>query len=89
MPSFLSVCRLIFGTEIRVISAKWVLIAFVIATPIAYYAINKWLGGFTYKTTLSWWVFVLAGILAFVFWIIYRVIIDFLIHFCIFIQQHK
>ncbi|MEL7585113.1 MAG: ABC transporter permease [Prolixibacteraceae bacterium] len=43
---------------------KWVLIAFVIACPIAYYAMNKWLEGFAYKTTLSWWIFALAGLLA-------------------------
>ena len=43
---------------------KWVAIAFVIATPIAYYAMNKWLESFAYKTTLSWWIFALAGILA-------------------------
>jgi putative ABC transport system permease protein len=43
---------------------KWVAIAFVIATPIAYYAMNKWLESFTYKTTLSWWIFALAGLLA-------------------------
>lgn len=38
-----------------------VLIAFVIALPIAYYAINKWLENFVYRTDLSWWVFVLSG----------------------------
>jgi putative ABC transport system permease protein len=43
---------------------KWVAIAFVIATPIAYYAMNKWLENFAYKTELSWWIFALAGILA-------------------------
>jgi putative ABC transport system permease protein len=43
---------------------KWVAIAFVIATPIAYYAMNKWLENFAYKTNLSWWVFALAGVLA-------------------------
>lgn len=43
---------------------KWVVIAFVIATPAAYYAMNKWLGNFAYKTTLSWWIFAIAGILA-------------------------
>ena len=43
---------------------KWVAIAFVIATPIAYYAMNKWLEGFAYKTELSWWIFALAGLLA-------------------------
>jgi len=43
---------------------KWVAIAFVIACPIAYYAMNKWLENFAYKTTLSWWIFALAGFLA-------------------------
>ena len=43
---------------------KWVVIAFVIATPIAYYAMNKWLENFAYKTELSWWIFALAGLLA-------------------------
>ncbi|GAA3555363.1 ABC transporter permease [Snuella lapsa] len=41
---------------------KWVAIAFVIACPIAYYAMHKWLENFAYKTALSWWVFVLAGL---------------------------
>ncbi len=43
---------------------KWVTIAFVIATPIAYYAMSKWLENFAYKTSLSWWIFALAGFLA-------------------------
>ncbi|WP_297094838.1 ABC transporter permease [uncultured Draconibacterium sp.] len=43
---------------------RWVVIAFVIATPVAYYAMNKWLENFAYKTTLSWWIFALAGVLA-------------------------
>jgi ABC-type antimicrobial peptide transport system permease subunit len=43
---------------------KWVAIAFLIAMPIAYYAMNKWLENFAYKTTLSWWIFALAGLLA-------------------------
>jgi putative ABC transport system permease protein len=43
---------------------KWVAIAFVIATPIAWYAMHKWLENFAYKTTLSWWIFALAGLLA-------------------------
>ncbi len=43
---------------------KWVAIAFVIATPIAWYAMHKWLENFAYKTTLSWWIFAFAGVLA-------------------------
>jgi putative ABC transport system permease protein len=42
----------------------WVSIAFVIATPVAYYAMSKWLEGFAYKTSLSLWIFALAGLLA-------------------------
>ena len=45
---------------------KWIAIAFVVATPVAYYAMLKWLEGFAYKTTLSWWVFALSGLLALV-----------------------
>ncbi|MEC3907020.1 FtsX-like permease family protein [Tamlana sp. 2201CG12-4] len=41
---------------------KGVLIAFVIACLIAYYAMSKWLENFAYKTSLSWWVFALAGV---------------------------
>ncbi len=43
---------------------KWVFISLIIATPIAYYAMNQWLENFAYKTELSWWIFVLAGVLA-------------------------
>ncbi|MEI6048236.1 MAG: FtsX-like permease family protein [Bacteroidota bacterium] len=43
---------------------KWVAIAFVIAVPIAYYAMYNWLENFAYKTELSWWIFALAGIIA-------------------------
>ncbi len=43
---------------------KWVALAFVIAVPISWYAMNKWLEGFAYKTTMSWWIFALAGLSA-------------------------
>ncbi|MCD6091406.1 MAG: ABC transporter permease, partial [Bacteroidales bacterium] len=43
---------------------KWVGIAFIIAVPVSYYAMNKWLEDFAYKTTLSWWLFALAGAFA-------------------------
>ncbi len=43
---------------------QWVTIAFVVAVPIAYYAMHKWLESFAYKTSLSWWIFALAGMLA-------------------------
>ncbi|SEB53449.1 ABC-type antimicrobial peptide transport system, permease component [Maribacter dokdonensis] len=42
---------------------KLVLIAFVIAAPIAWYGLHSWLEEFANKTELSWWVFALSGIL--------------------------
>ncbi len=41
---------------------KLVIIAIVIATPIAWWAMNKWLQGFEYRINISWWVFILAGL---------------------------
>ena len=43
---------------------KWVIVAFIIATPVAWYAMSRWLENFAYKTNLSWWIFALAGLLA-------------------------
>ncbi len=43
---------------------KWVIIAFVIACPAAWYIMNRWLENFAYKTDLSWWIFAIAGVLA-------------------------
>ena len=43
---------------------KWVAIAFVIATPVAWLIMSKWLESYAYKTELSWWIFALAGFLA-------------------------
>jgi len=43
---------------------KWVLIANIIAWPVAYYFMNKWLQDFAYRINISVWIFVLSGILA-------------------------
>jgi putative ABC transport system permease protein len=43
---------------------KLVLISFVIATPIAWWAMNKWLQGFNYRVAITWWMFAMAGIIA-------------------------
>ena len=43
---------------------KWVFIAFIIATPLSFLAMRKWLEGFAYKTSLSWWIFALSGVFA-------------------------
>ena len=42
----------------------WIFIAFIIASPITYYAINKWLEGFAYKIDIGWGIFLLSGISA-------------------------
>ncbi len=44
---------------------KPVLIATCIALPAGYWAMDKWLQNFAYKTTLSWWIFALAALLTF------------------------
>jgi ABC-type antimicrobial peptide transport system permease subunit/ribosomal protein L27 len=46
--------------------AKWVALAFIIATPLAWYIMHRWLESFAYKTELSWWIFAIAGLLALV-----------------------
>jgi len=43
---------------------KWIILSFILAIPLAYMALEKWLENYVYKTKLSWWVFALAGILA-------------------------
>jgi putative ABC transport system permease protein len=43
---------------------KLIALAFVVASPVAYFLMQKWLQNFAYKTNLSWWVFVLAGVIA-------------------------
>lgn len=43
---------------------KLVLVAIVIATPITWYAMNRWLEGFAYKVEIGWWIYPLAGFIA-------------------------
>ena len=43
---------------------KLVLIAFVIASPIAYYGMYRWLENFAYKTDIYWWIFAIAAFLS-------------------------
>ena len=44
---------------------RFEMIAFLVACPLAWYTINKWLQGFAYQTTISWWIFAVTGIAAF------------------------
>lgn len=43
----------------------WVIISIIVAYPIALYAMHSWLQNFAYRIKLGWWVFALAGLLAF------------------------
>ena len=45
---------------------KWVLLANLIAWPFTWWAMKKWLESFAYRISLPWWVFVVAGVLAFI-----------------------
>ena len=42
---------------------KWIVISFIISSPIAFYILNTWLQGFAYRTSLSWWIFLLTGLI--------------------------
>jgi putative ABC transport system permease protein len=41
---------------------KLIFIALLIAAPLAFYAISKWLQNFSYKVQISWWVFITGGL---------------------------
>jgi len=41
---------------------KLVVLAFIIAAPVAWWAMNQWLQGFAYKVPLAWWMFAGAGL---------------------------
>lgn len=55
------------GSLFKLLSKEFimlVLIALLIASPIAWYAMNKWLQNYSYRTTMEWWVFALSGLIA-------------------------
>jgi putative ABC transport system permease protein len=57
------------GSIVQLLSKDFirlVAIAFVFAAPLAWWAMTKWLQDFANRTTISWWIFLLAGVLAFV-----------------------
>lgn len=65
--------RKVNGASVRhilqMISYEYVRLLFVsimVATPVSYYFLTQWLENFAYKTTLSWWIFGLAGLVSFV-----------------------
>jgi len=63
--------RKVLGASISGITAmlskdfvKLVFISIIIATPIAWWAMTKWLQDFAYRISISWWMFVVAGFIA-------------------------
>lgn len=63
--------RKVLGAGVLTITAlisrdflKLVILAILIATPIAWFVMNKWLEIYAYSINISWWVFLLAGLLA-------------------------
>lgn len=52
----------------RLLSKDFVILVFIsllIASPIAYYFMNGWLENYQYRINISWWIFALAGVIAF------------------------
>ena len=43
---------------------KLVIISFIIASPLAWFAMNKWLESYNYRITIEWWVFALTALLS-------------------------
>ena len=40
---------------------QWIVVSNVIAWPVAYFVMNKWLQDFAYRIDISWWMFVFSG----------------------------
>jgi putative ABC transport system permease protein len=57
--SITGIVQLLSGSFLKLVFA-----AFVIASPIAWYIMNKWLQDFAYRISIGWWVFVIAAFLA-------------------------
>ncbi|MDF2430842.1 MAG: putative transport system permease protein [Mucilaginibacter sp.] len=63
--------RKVLGASLTSINAllskdflKLVVLAIIIASPVAWYAMHNWLQGFAYRITISWWIFAMAGFIA-------------------------
>jgi putative ABC transport system permease protein len=63
--------RKVLGASVTSVTAllskdfiKLIIIAIVIASPLAWYCMNLWLQSFAYRISISWWMFAAAGILA-------------------------
>jgi len=55
------------GSIVNLLSKEFltlVVISFLVATPLAWYFMYKWLSGFAYRMSIGWWVFAAAGVAA-------------------------
>ncbi len=59
--SVASITTLLTGSLLKI-----VVVAMLVAVPVSWLAMNKWLQDFAYRIQLSWWMFALAGVLAFI-----------------------
>ena len=55
----LSIATLLSGDFVRLVG-----VAILIASPIAWFAMNRWLSGYYYRIDISWWIFAAAGSVA-------------------------
>ena len=55
-------------TMLNIDILKWVILAFLLATPIAWYLMSKWYQNFAYRTNLSWWIFYAGWIRCFIYY---------------------
>lgn len=60
--------RKVLGSSVREIvvlltksSLKWAVLSNLIAWPVSWFVMSKWLANFAYRTEISWWVYVVAG----------------------------
>ena len=51
---------ILFGKDFT----RWVFIALILASPLAYWAMQKWLENYSYRIDIGWWVFAIAGMIA-------------------------
>jgi putative ABC transport system permease protein len=46
--------------------SRWIIVSCLIAMPVSYYFTHAWLNNYAYRTAINWWIFALAGLIAFI-----------------------